>query len=494
MARAGRARRPADAGDEARRRGRAGDAVRDGRLRARPPRRGPLERRRDREPGRAGRRATSSRTSATGRSATSSPGRRRPSARTTSTRSTRRGWCRAVVRRRPRRQPLRAERPGRRLAVLRGQAALVRAARAAGSTRRASPDEPLVLGGDYNVRRRPTRRVGREAKAHGGTHVSRAGAGGAPTLLDWGLVDAYRSRPRRARAASRGGTTGPACSTERRHADRPALRDASPSRSAIVWRRDRPRGAQGPADPVRPRAASSSTSTSPARRSTPAGRARSRGSRHGRSHAASARPRDSRRSGILPGPSPVTVRAAVRTWRSRVPQGRTGRRAPRSGRVTSGPMATAPRAATPEIRLVDLEKRFGDVRAVDGVSLDIGGRRVLLAARPVGLRQDDDAADDRRLRAADRRPDPAARPRHDPRAARQAAGEHGLPALRAVPPPRRRRQHRVRARSARAWRRTRSGAASARRSSSSASTATRSASRTSCPAASSSGSRSPGRS
>ena len=33
--------------------------------------------------------------------------------------------------------------------------------------------------------------------------------------------------------------------------------------------------------------------------------------------------------------------------------------------------------------------------------------RVLLAARPVGLRQDHDAADDRRLRAADRRADPA---------------------------------------------------------------------------------------
>ena len=37
-------------------------------------------------------------------------------------------------------------------------------------------------------------------------------------------------------------------------------------------------------------------------------------------------------------------------------------------------------------------------------------RRVLLAPRPVGLRQDDDPAHDRRLRAADRRRDPARRP------------------------------------------------------------------------------------
>ena len=96
------------------------------------------------------------------------------------------------------------------------------------------------------------------------------------------------------------------------------------------------------------------------------------------------RPRDSRRSGILRGPSPVTVRAAARTWRSRVPQGRTGRRAPRSGRVTSGPMATAPRAATPEIRLDNLEKRFGDVLAVDHVSLDVAAGEFFSLLGPSG--------------------------------------------------------------------------------------------------------------
>ena len=42
-------------------------------------------------------------------------------------------------------------------------------------------------------------------------------------------------------------------------------------------------------------------------------------------------------------------------------------------------------------------------------------------------------------------PDRAPRARRDPRPAGQAAGQHGLPELRAVPPPERRRQHRVRA-------------------------------------------------
>ena len=67
-----------------------------------------------------------------------------------------------------------------------------------------------------------------------------------------------------------------------------------------------------------------------------------------------------------------------------------------------GAPMTVPRDATSaEIRLIDLEKRFGAVRAVDGVSLDVQRGRVLLAARTVRLRQDDHAADDRRLRAAD---------------------------------------------------------------------------------------------
>ena len=54
-----------------------------------------------------------------------------------------------------------------------------------------------------------------------------------------------------------------------------------------------------------------------------------------------------------------------------------------------------------DIRLVELVKRFGDVVAVDGIDLHMPPRRVLHHARPVGLRQDDDAAADRRLRAPD---------------------------------------------------------------------------------------------
>ena len=71
-------------------------------------------------------------------------------------------------------------------------------------------------------------------------------------------------------------------------------------------------------------------------------------------------------------------------------------------------------------------------------------RRVLQPARPIGLRQDNDAADDRRLRAADLGPDRApGRGRHLA-AAVQAQRQHGLPELRALPPPDDLRERRVR--------------------------------------------------
>ena len=60
-------------------------------------------------------------------------------------------------------------------------------------------------------------------------------------------------------------------------------------------------------------------------------------------------------------------------------------------------------------------------------------RRVPHAARPVGLGQDDDADDARRLRAARPRQHPSRRRgRHAPAAA-QARHRHGVPELRAVP-------------------------------------------------------------
>ena len=71
-------------------------------------------------------------------------------------------------------------------------------------------------------------------------------------------------------------------------------------------------------------------------------------------------------------------------------------------------------------------------------------RRVLLAARAVGLRQDDDAADGGGLRAADRGPGLPRRRAGREGAAVQAQRQHGVPELRAVRPPRHRGQRRVR--------------------------------------------------
>ena len=66
-----------------------------------------------------------------------------------------------------------------------------------GETR--ATDEPLVLGGDYNVTPAPED-VWSETKAHGGTHVSEPERARLAALRDWGLIDAYRTqRPERGR-------------------------------------------------------------------------------------------------------------------------------------------------------------------------------------------------------------------------------------------------------------------------------------------------------
>ena len=98
------------------------------------------------------------------------------------------------------------------------------------------------------------------------------------------------------------------------------------------------------------------------------------------------------------------------------------------------------------------------------------GGRVLHPARPVGLRQDDDAAHDRRLRATDERADPARRHRRRARAAAPAQRQHGVPELRALPAPRRRRERRLRAQVPQARQGGAGASASPRRSSSSTST------------------------
>ena len=57
-------------------------------------------------------------------------------------------------------------------------------------------------------------------------------------------------------------------------------------------------------------------------------------------------------------------------------------------------------AATPLIRFEGVTRRFGDVLAVDDVSLDIFEQRVLLPARAVRVRQDHADADARGVRAS----------------------------------------------------------------------------------------------
>ena len=151
-------------------------------------------------------------------------------------------------------------------------------------------------------------------------------------------------------------------------------------------------------------------------------------------------------------------------------------------------------AGTPEIRLTDLTKHFRDVRAVDRVSLDIRPGEFFSMLGPSGcgktttLRMIGGFELPTAGRIELRGRDVTMRP------ARQAAGQHGLPELRPVPPSRRRRATSRSGSAGRASTRPRRSGASARPSTSSTSPATTSASRTSCPAASSSGSPSPGRS
>src|SRR5699024_12617392 len=74
----------------------------------------------------------------------------------------------------------------------------------------------------------------------------------------------------------------------------------------------------------------------------------------------------------------------------------------------------------------------------------VGGRgRVPLTARTLGVREDDPAADDRRLRASHGRPYLSGWQGPRRSAAPQTAGEHGVPVLSALPAYEYRRQHRL---------------------------------------------------
>jgi exodeoxyribonuclease-3 len=57
----------------------------------------------------------------------------------------------------------------------------------------ADPADPLIIGGDFNVAPADDD-VWDARKVHGGTHVSPEERTAFRTLLEWGLVDAYRSR------------------------------------------------------------------------------------------------------------------------------------------------------------------------------------------------------------------------------------------------------------------------------------------------------------
>ena len=209
-----------------------------------------------------------------------------------------------------------------------------------------------------------------------------------------------------------------------------------------------------------------------------------------------------------------SAHAGDEAWWSRLSFWRTPQRdcrdAPRRGAASTGSTGRTPgRAFAPaetdttesvaassaaDVTLTTIRKTYGDVVAVDSIDLEIARGRVLHDARAVGLGQDDDAADHRRLRAARRRARRAARRgRHRPPAVLPRR-EHGLPGLRALPAHDGGPERRVRAAGEGREAAGAPRSAPTRRSRSSGSRGSATASRCSSPAASASGWRSRGRS
>ena len=122
---------------------------------------------------------------------------------------------------------------------------------------------------------------------------------------------------------------------------------------------------------------------------------------------------------------------------------------------SSGDQSAGPRAARPDQGLRRVQgRRRPRPRRTEGL--------VLRPARAVRLWQDHDPADGRGPRDPDLGHDPARRARHHLREALPAAGQHGLPELRAVPTPRHLRERRLRPPPAQGVRRRRRGAPDAR--------------------------------
>ena len=178
------------------------------------------------------------------------------------------------LRRHPRRQPLRPQRPGARLALVRGQAALVRPAQRPGSTRSPRPPTRCSWAATSTSRpptttsgmrppptapptsRSPNAPPSAAARVGPGRHLPAAPAGRRPLQLV--------RLPRRHVPQEHG------------HAHRPALRHA-PGRRARRLGRDRPRGPQGSADTIGPRPGRHRPRRAGHVPSTPAGRGRWRG-------------------------------------------------------------------------------------------------------------------------------------------------------------------------------------------------------------------------
>ena len=103
----------------------------------------------------------------------------------------------------------------------------------AGSRETRETDEPLVLGGDFNVTPRPTDvwERGRPTAAP----TSRAGAGRVRDAARLGPGRPLPLASGRSPAASRGGTTGPACSTRTRACASTSCYATAPVAERVVW-------------------------------------------------------------------------------------------------------------------------------------------------------------------------------------------------------------------------------------------------------------------
>ena len=134
-----------------------------------------------------------------------------------------------------------------------------------------------------------------------------------------------------------------------------------------------------------------------------------------------------------------------------------------TGRTIAAAATTAGQAADarPDVEILDVTKRFGEVTAVDRMNLRIAHGEFYSILGPSGCGKTTTLAHDRRLRAADRGRDPPRRQADRRRPAVPPQRQHGLPALRPLPAHGRRPERRLRACASGAW--TRRGEAARRR-------------------------------